>query len=92
MDTVLIPSDFFPTRSCSCTEIDSVCMLLFDDWCERRAVLLLTYLMHAWPFVSPSRQAAEHLILTLQDILRYHDDSLTARDHELIARVVGVSQ
>ena len=92
MDTALVPSDLFAIRSRNCTEIDSVCMLLFDDWRERRAVLLLTYLMRAWPFVSPSRQAAEHLILTLQDILRYHDDSLTDGDRELIARAVAFAR
>jgi hypothetical protein len=65
-------------------EIDQLCLLLFDNWCERRSVIPLSYLMHAWPILKGVPLARMRLLNTLQELRQFHPDSLSIEDHQVI--------
>lgn len=60
------------------TQINSICLQLFDTWCETRNVTLLAYLMHCWPLIdkAPTRSALRKLDEMVSDLRRYHADQL----------------
>jgi hypothetical protein len=70
-------------------EIDRLCVHLFDIWCERRSVIPLAFLMHAWPILKTAPLARTHLLNTLQELRRLHPDSLTEEDHQIIEQVLS---
>lgn len=74
------------------TEIDSVCMILFDRWCEKRSVVPLAYLMYTWPIVSPTLPLIERLSSTLRDLVNYHFDTLDVEDHQMISNVIRMAE
>jgi hypothetical protein len=41
-----------------CKQIDDVCILLFDRWCERSEITPLLYLLHAWRLLPSMLRAA----------------------------------
>lgn len=69
-------------------EIDQLCLLLFDAWCEGRSIIPLAYLMYAWPISPPGPLAATRLSNTLQQLQRLHCESLTQRDQQVVRRVL----
>ena len=71
-------------------EIAERCLHLFDGWCERRSVIPLVYLMHAWPILSAAPGAVIRLQSTLQDLKRFHADSLTQDDLRIIEQLLGI--
>ncbi|AUT66387.1 hypothetical protein C2L65_42545 [Paraburkholderia terrae] len=74
------------------TEIDSVCMILFDRWCEKRSVLPLAYLMYTWPIVRPTLPLIERLSSTLRDLVIFHFDTLDVEDHQMIRNVIKLAE
>ncbi|WP_207004955.1 hypothetical protein [Trinickia mobilis] len=72
-------------------EIDQLCLRLFDSWCERRSVIPLAYLMHAWPIPAASPLATIRLQRTLRGLQQFHDDCLTHDDHHVIEQVLAIS-
>lgn len=61
-------------------EVNSICLHLFDAWCELRSVTPLAYLMHCWPMIDGTPQAVKRIGDTMRDLRRYHADQLE-RDH-----------
>lgn len=72
-------------------EMDQLCLYLFDGWCERRSVIPLAYLMHAWPILPAGPLARIRLLSALQELRQFHADSLTQDDHLVIKRVLSIN-
>ncbi|MGQ7935420.1 hypothetical protein [Paraburkholderia sp. D1E] len=73
-------------------EIEALCFRLFDGWCERRSVIPLAYLMHAWPIVTSDGFSNRRIQTTLRELQQFHPDSLTPAEHLDIKRVLTVGQ
>jgi len=71
-------------------EINQLCLRLFDGWCERRCVIPLAYLMHAWPIPTASPLARIRLQSTLRDLKQSHADSLTQDDHHVVEQLLAI--
>ncbi|NPT62256.1 hypothetical protein [Paraburkholderia elongata] len=71
-------------------EIESLCIHLFDIWCERRSVVPLTYLMQSWPMPTLSSLVVTRLVGGFQDLLRFHAASLAADETELLESVIAL--
>src|SRR5690349_8098060 len=59
-------------------QVNSLCLQLFDTWCESRSVTALAYLMHCWPLIESTPAALRRLGETMCDLRRYHPDQLDA--------------
>ncbi|WP_027797404.1 hypothetical protein [Paraburkholderia acidipaludis] len=59
-------------------EVETLCLRLFDAWCESRSLMPLTYLMHGWPMPHCCAGAMRHLYETITDLRHYHADWLDA--------------
>ncbi|MFP6561835.1 hypothetical protein WJ542_26540 [Paraburkholderia sp. B3] len=57
-------------------EVETLCLRLFDAWCESRSLVPLTYLMHCWPMPHRCAGAMRRLYETVTDLRRYHSDWL----------------
>ena len=71
-------------------ESDRLCIHLFDRFCERRSVILLDYLMLAWPIVADTEIARTRLHSHLQELLQFHPDTLTREDYQVIAQILAI--
>jgi hypothetical protein len=71
-------------------EIDRLCIQLFDNWCERRSVVPLAYLMHAWPVLKAALRARTNLLNTLRELRQFHPDLLSESDHQIIEQVFAI--
>ena len=72
-------------------DIDRLCNLLFDSWCERRSVIPLAYLMHAWPIAGATTLVGTRLQETLHALRQLHSDSLSPNDHQIIRQVCAIA-
>jgi hypothetical protein len=72
-------------------EMEEICLALFDSWCETRSVLPIAYLMHAWPIVDRSRFGAVRLAATLRDLIKFHPQSVSAKEKDSIVRVIELA-
>ncbi|MGF6758062.1 hypothetical protein [Paraburkholderia sp. GAS42] len=72
-------------------EIDELCMILFNRWCERRSVTPLAYLMHSWPMPSRASHVIRRLSETLKELEMSHADSLTFEERRLLAKLVDLT-
>jgi hypothetical protein len=63
-------------------EADTLCLRLFDNWCETRALTPLAYLMHCWPLLDRGIDRLLRLQETLQELRAFHGDQL---DSEALA-------
>ncbi|CAB3806357.1 hypothetical protein LMG28614_06378 [Paraburkholderia ultramafica] len=57
-------------------QINSICLRLFDSWCETRNVMPLAYLMHCWPMSDSGPAAIRRLGETMHELRRHHADLL----------------
>lgn len=74
---------------CLCAQsVDDCCLTLFDEWCERRAVLPLCYLMNAWPIVSVSGSAICRLYAILDELLSNEAAGLLDNERRIINRIL----
>jgi hypothetical protein len=71
-------------------EIDELCRYLFDDWCERRSVVPLSYLMHAWPLVGADPRGCSRLLEALQELLESDPESLTRSELLIIRQMLAI--
>lgn len=71
-------------------KIDQLCLALFDGWCERRSVIPLAYLMHAWPLLTSVAPARTRLSNVLQELQWFHPESLTPDEHQVIKQVLAI--
>ena len=64
--------------------INTICMRLFDLWCEHRSVTPLTYLLHCWPLMDSEPASIRRLRETLSELRKTHLDAISAgATHEL---------
>jgi PAS domain S-box-containing protein len=75
----------------SFAQLDELCSRLFDRWCERRNVVALAYLMHAWPIVTDEPLPTTRLIETLRDLKAFNRVALADGDEPLIDRVLAIA-
>ncbi|MEX3937709.1 hypothetical protein AB4Y32_39385 [Paraburkholderia phymatum] len=59
-------------------QVDSLCLRLFDTWCETGSVTPLAYLLHCWPLTDSAPGALRRLGETIRDLRRHHADPLDA--------------
>jgi len=76
---------------CDRLAIDSVCTVMFDRWCDRRGLIQLSYLMHAWPITNSAPMQYKRLSSTLRELTISHSDSLDSEDHRLIQRAIAMA-
>ncbi|TKC92310.1 hypothetical protein FAZ69_01070 [Trinickia terrae] len=72
-------------------QINSICLRLFDLWCEKRCVTPLAYLMHCWPLLDTGGASIRRLVDTMDELCKFHPDEVLEHDlwlplHELAAR------
>jgi hypothetical protein len=57
-------------------QVNSVCLRLFDMWCESRSVIPLGYLMHCWPLRDSGPASVRRLADALRELSRAHPGAL----------------
>lgn len=57
-------------------DVNTICMRLFDTWCESRNLTPLAYLMHCWPLLDNRAGTLRRLQESMKDLRRYHADKL----------------
>lgn len=72
-------------------EIEDLCILLFNLWCERRSVIPLAYLMHSWPAPTLTSHFVRRLSETLGDLVTFHHDTLAIDERKLIFELLKVA-
>ena len=73
------------------SEMNDLCLQLFDRWCEARSVVALSYLMTAWPIAVPEPPSARHLSDVLRNLMSAHADCLENDERQLAEKVIGVA-
>ncbi|BCG05483.1 hypothetical protein PPGU19_100510 (plasmid) [Paraburkholderia sp. PGU19] len=71
-------------------QVDDLCILLFDRWCERREITPLLYLLHAWPLLPSTPHPVRLVCSALRDLSRFHREVLDNEDQELIASILAL--
>ncbi|MBP0588303.1 hypothetical protein J8I87_00910 [Paraburkholderia sp. LEh10] len=72
-------------------QVDDLCIVLFDRWCERREITPLLYLLHAWPLLPSTPHPVRLVCSALRDLSRFHREALDNEDQELIASVLALA-
>ena len=57
-------------------DVNTICMRLFDRWCECRNLTPLAYLMHCWPLLDSRADTIRRLQESMKDLRRNHADKL----------------
>ena len=57
-------------------DVDTICMRLFDTWCESRNLTPLAYLMHCWPLSDNRAGTIRRLQESMKDLRHNHADKL----------------
>ena len=63
-------------RNTCVQDVNTICMRLFDTWCESRNLTPLAYLMHCWPLSDCRPHTIRRLKETMKDLRRNHADKL----------------
>jgi hypothetical protein len=71
-------------------QIDSICLRLFDTWCETRSVKSLAYLMHCWPLIDSTPKALRRLGETMRELRRNHADQIDEHDFCALCEVADL--
>lgn len=71
-------------------QVDSICMRLFDTWCEARCIRSLAYLMHCWPLIDSTPNALRRLGETLRELRRNHADQIDEGDFRALCEVADL--
>jgi hypothetical protein len=71
-------------------QVNSLCLQLFDTWCESRSVTALAYLMHCWPLIESTPAALRRLGETMCDLRRYHADQLDAHGFQALCEMADL--
>ncbi|MCP3712686.1 hypothetical protein M3I54_38245 [Paraburkholderia sp. CNPSo 3274] len=71
-------------------QIDSICLRLFDAWCETRSVTSLAYLLHCWPLINSTPDALRRLGETMRDLRRNHADQIDEYDFRALCEVADL--
>jgi hypothetical protein len=78
------PIDSLANESALYKKIDELCTVMFDRWCDRRELLALVYLLHAWPLVPSSPRPVKTLLASLCELSTFHAEALDDFDRRLI--------
>ncbi|MFM0597852.1 MULTISPECIES: hypothetical protein [Paraburkholderia] len=70
-------------------EIDLGCLQLFNELCNQKALLPLTYLLHTWPITGFSDAALQRLYKTLESLVTLSDSDLTPWSRELCRQLIS---
>jgi hypothetical protein len=70
----MIPS--LSERENAVEHINSICMRLFDIWCEHRSVIPLVCLMHCWPLTDSHPTSIRRLGDTLSALRKTHFEAI----------------
>lgn len=68
---------YLSERENAVEQINSICMHLFDTWCEHRCVTSLAYLLHCWPLTDSEPSTIRRLGETLWELRKAHAESLS---------------
>lgn len=71
-------------------QINSICIRLFDTWCEARSLTPLAYLMHCWPMIDSTPNVIRRLGETMRDLRRYHVDQLDEYDFKSLCEMADL--
>jgi hypothetical protein len=63
-------------RKARVQQINTICLRLFDTWCESRNLTPLAYLMHCWPLLDCGAGTIRRVQETMKDLRRNHADKL----------------
>ncbi|WP_157768624.1 hypothetical protein [Burkholderia ambifaria] len=55
-------------------EIDEICCWLFSEWCDRRSIIALAYLLQAWPISIYGDKNLEKLLDSIKCLYYFHID------------------
>ncbi|WP_342954327.1 hypothetical protein [Paraburkholderia sp. JHI869] len=69
--------------------LNDLCHALFESFCERRSIVALAYMMHAWPLVTDQPGVYRRLLQTLADLRRWHEAELNDTEKFLTARILS---
>jgi hypothetical protein len=78
-------------RPDAASEMNDLCLQLFDRWCEARSVIALSYLMTAWPIAVPEPPSARHLCDVLRNLMTAHSDCLETDERQIAEKLIGVA-
>lgn len=67
---------YLSERENAVEQINSICMHLFDTWCEQRNVTSLAYLLHCWPLTDSEPASIRRLGETLWELRKTHGERL----------------
>jgi len=68
--------------------IDEICQSLFDRWCERRNVVALAYLMHAWPLLIGGPHIVKRLLQSLRELKEHHSELLSWEERAMLRLIL----
>lgn len=68
-------------------QVDDLCRALFDHWCERRELIPLAYLLHAWPFLPTTPYPVDALLTGLRHLLVFHGETIDDLGRQLIGDI-----
>lgn len=71
-----MPLAYLSERENIVEQINSICMSLFETWCQTRNVTALAYLMHCWPMIDSTPTTLRRLGESMRDLRRYHAGQL----------------
>ncbi|WP_342310458.1 hypothetical protein [Burkholderia pyrrocinia] len=83
-------SELLEQQTALAESVNSMCLDLFDRWCEARSVIPLAYLMHTWPIVTPTLPTMARLSRTLRELVIYHQHTLEHDDRLIIEGVISI--
>jgi hypothetical protein len=67
---------------------ETICLTLFDRWCEQRNVVALAYLMYAWPVIGNSPAVIRRLCQSLRELKVYHHEALQSDELILLSSLL----
>jgi hypothetical protein len=70
--------------------LQEMCTSLFVSFCERRNILGLAYMMHAWPMPEQTSEGQRRLLLSLGELGKWHRSELIDSEKALIIEIVAV--
>lgn len=67
---------YLSERENAVEHVHTICLRLFDTWCENRSVIPLVYLMHCWPLINSGPIPIRRLADTMWELRKFHAETL----------------
>lgn len=71
---------YLSERENAVEHINSICMCLFDTWCEQRRAQPLGYLLHCWPLMDSQPASIRRLRDTLSELRKMHVETISPEE------------